>query len=282
MSTNFNFLRAYGIGSSSSPNITIGTSTTSGIFSQLTNQISVSISGTELVRYSSGLTSLFSRLDLNAGNEIRFYNPTDTNYIALKAPTAVTTQTLTLPANPGTIRQAIITNGAGGILSFGDPIAGSLRSVSTEISVSGATAPTTGQVLTATSSTSATWQSIPSSPASIVFDTSSTVATETITTTGNVFASSISVGSGTYWVVFSTNVSGNANNVRMTVAISANGVADTVSTRQIQLRTSGFAEAIGTQAILVNPVTINVIGTRTAAGTSITFGNRNIVVLKLA
>lgn len=282
MSTNFNFLRTYGIGSSSSPNITLGTSTTSGIFSQLTNQISVSISGTELVRYSSGLTALFSRLDLNSGNEMRFYNTANTNYVALKSPSAVTTQTLTLPANPGTVRQAIITDGAGGILSFGDPVAGSLRSASTEISVSGATAPTTGQVLTATSSTSATWQSIPSLPASIVFNTDSSTVTQTITTTGNVFASSISVGSGTYWVVFSTNVSGNANNVQMNVSISANGTATAVSTRQMQLRTSGFAESIGTQAILVNPVTINVIGTRTANGTSITFGNRNIVVLKLA
>lgn len=141
MSANYRFLRTYGTGSSSVPNIVVGSGITSGIFSALTGEISVSISGTELMKYSAGVSALTARFDMKSGNEIRFYNPTNVNYFALKAPTAIDTQTYTLPATAGTVRQVVVTDGAG-VLSFGDPIAGSLRSATTEVSVSGATAPT--------------------------------------------------------------------------------------------------------------------------------------------
>jgi hypothetical protein len=51
-----------------------------------------------------------------------------------------------------------VANGGTGVTTTDNTVAGKLKSATTEVSISAATAPSNGQVLTATSSTVATWQ----------------------------------------------------------------------------------------------------------------------------
>lgn len=71
-----------------------------------------------------------------------------------------------------------------------DRTASGLRSATTVVSVSGATAPTSGQVLTATSGTAATWQS---SATSVLVQTASTSIAADTTTTSTTFVDLITI-----------------------------------------------------------------------------------------
>ena len=75
----------------------------------------------------------------------------------------LTSPTLTTPAL-GTPASGVMTNATGTATGLTSGITNALKSATTTVDVSAATAPSSGQVLTATSSTAATWQT-PSAPA---------------------------------------------------------------------------------------------------------------------
>ena len=97
-----------------------------------------------------------------------------------------------------------------------DRTASGIRTATTVVSVSGATAPTTGQALVATSGTAATWQTI--APAVTVAE-----ATGAITTSSGTDAAmtsmTITPAAGTYLVWFSGDISHSANGGTISTSI---------------------------------------------------------------
>jgi hypothetical protein len=78
-----------------------------------------------------------------------------------------------------------VVNGGTGVTTTANTVAGKLKSATTDVSVSGATAPSNGQVLMATSSTTATWQTPAPATASAVAPTIVVVSGPTQTTAVN-------------------------------------------------------------------------------------------------
>ena len=76
-----------------------------------------------------------------------------------------TSPTLVTPAlgTPSALVATNLTGTAASLTAGVSTLTNALKSATTTVSVSGATAPSTGQVLTATSGTAATWQAIPAS-----------------------------------------------------------------------------------------------------------------------
>ena len=69
----------------------------------------------------TGVVQASSDIQTNAQSGIRFADSDSSNYVLLRAPSAVATNvTLTLPADDGTANQVLTTDGAG-VLTFGDP-----------------------------------------------------------------------------------------------------------------------------------------------------------------
>lgn len=80
----------------------------------------------------SGLTYDETNKNLTVGNELRLSDDDASNYIALKAPSSLTSNvTLTLPGNDGDANQVLITDGSGG-LSWSTPSAGTSLTLSTQ------------------------------------------------------------------------------------------------------------------------------------------------------
>ncbi len=92
--------------------------------------------------------------------EMKFYEApaNGTNYLTLKVPAAITnTITFTWPDSDGDPNDALLTDGAG-VMSWGSVAAGFLKTTSAAVDVESSAAPVTGDVLIATSATTATWQ----------------------------------------------------------------------------------------------------------------------------
>lgn len=106
-----------------------------------------------------------------------------------------------------------------------DRTASGLRSATTVVDVSAAAAPTTGQVLTATSGTAATWQT-PSSGATLSTSEANATTNATTTSTTDVLMTSMTLtpGAGTWLAMFSGAFSNNVNGSGVNISLYVNGV----------------------------------------------------------
>ena len=145
-----------------------------------------------------------------------------------------TSPTLVTPAL-GTPSAVVLTNATGTAASLTAGVANGLKSATTTVAVSAATAPTTGQVLTATSSTAAAWQTASSGPATGLLSATTTVAVSAATapTSGQVLMATSGVAAS-WQAVTATGLA----SATTTVAVSA-ATAPTVG--QVLTATSSTA-----------------------------------------
>jgi phage-related tail fiber protein len=153
---------------------------------------------------------------------------------AYEAGTGLTRTKKSLAVNYGTTNDtACIGNDA---RLSDDRTGAGLRSATTVVSVSGATAPSSGQVLTATANNNATWQTPSASGAVSV---SQVTNTNTHTSSSGTYAlldsQTATPGAGNYMVWFSTNVSHSASNGIVYISIFSNGVQIAESERKLVL-----------------------------------------------
>jgi hypothetical protein len=117
-----------------------------------------------------------------------------------------------------------------------DKTASGLRSATTVVAVSSASAPSAGQVLTATANNAANWQTPSASGAVSV---SQVTNTNTHTSSSGTYAlldsQTATPGAGNYMVWFSTNVSHSASNGIVYISIFSNGVQIVESERKLVL-----------------------------------------------
>ena len=158
-----------------------------------------------------------------------------------------------------------------------DRTASDLRTATTIVSVSAATAPTAGQALVATGPTVATWQNFP-----IVTHVDISSATTTASTTDVLMASMTATpAAGTYMVWFSGDIKNNSNARTMTMSIYVNGALYTGSERANVIAQSADIHNF----ICMTHVTVNgsqaIEGRwRTSAGTA-TNTNRQLYYMKV-
>ncbi len=210
------------------------------------------------------------------------------------AATQTTTQSLTIP-NVGAA-DSFVTNNTTATLT-NKTITGStntieataLRSATTAVVVNGATAPTAGQVLTATSGTAANWQS-PSSVfgtqlSTVTLASASTNSTTLITVPGaGLPLSTGAVPAGTYLVEWTCNVSVNATNNTMTLSHRTSlGIlppAQNGETQTYRVPLSGLKFGSARRAIIVlgSADTINVDLFISLSNGSGTFTLTNLVI----
>ncbi len=160
-----------------------------------------------------------------------------------------------------------------------------LHSATTTIDVSSATAPTTGQVLTATSSTAATWQTT----SATITNSSITATTDTSTTSSSytlINSMTTTPASGTYLVSFSS--SGNSTNTGADAnyALFNDGTIIQHTERNLNYgggsHASGFDSALHTQAITtVNGSQAIEVKYKRSAGT-FAVHERSLILLKLS
>jgi len=116
--------------------------------------------GINLAHKGTGAISISNTVTAQSG-KIRLLEAGDngSNHVLLSAPLVLSADlNFELPGVDGTVNQALLTDGAG-TLSFGDAVAGFLRTTSTIIDVESSAAPASaGYALISTASTSATWQ----------------------------------------------------------------------------------------------------------------------------
>jgi hypothetical protein len=124
-----------------------GLSLTSGVTGTL--PVANGGTGTTVTAYCSLISNVTGTLPVaNGGTGVT--TSTGTGSVVLSTSPTLTTPTLTTPT--------LGTPSSGDLSSCTNAIAYGIQSASTVVSVSGATAPSNGKVLTATSSTTATWQ----------------------------------------------------------------------------------------------------------------------------
>lgn len=193
---------------------------------------------------------------------------TDTNTITMSNKT-LTSPTLTTPAL-GTPASGVMTNVTGTAASLTSGITLALKSATTTVDVSAATAPSSGQVLTATSSTTATWQTQSGVAPKTVFSTIFEYINDRIT-------SLTVVGTGTG----ATSANGYLINPGSTATSSANALWSMTASQgsALQLGSPFFSAIINCQSI--NAATNSGqffigIGNMTVAGAGITFTGRHI------
>jgi hypothetical protein len=121
-----------------------------------------------------------------------------------------------------------------------DRTASGLRSASTIVSVSAATAPSAGQVLTATANNAATWQGI--TPTVTATDTTGTITTAS---TSDVLATGLTVtpAAGTYEVWFCGDVSNNTSTTNVFTSVYSGGSQVAASQRQYSRATTAVTSA---------------------------------------
>lgn len=154
-----------------------------------------------------------------------------------------------------------------------------LFSATTTVGVSSATAPSTGQVLTATSASAADWET-PANSAIMNFNAISqtpftTSSTSYVTITGMSITPAIP---GTYLVIFDTSYGPSNNNNLFSVAIFLNGTVVTDSVRQY----GDTAYVCIPMSTVVNWTTGAIEARLSTSGQSVTLNNRAMNVLRLA
>lgn len=135
-----------------------------------------------------------------------------------------------------------------------DRTASGLRTATTVVSISGATAPTTGQILTATSSTNATWQNA-GAAGNVYKQSKFAEVTADTTTTSTTFVGLLSINITTddgYLIIHSASSSSCSSANRQ---IFFQVLVDSVAKRGYAVRLSGANNAEGSAVVIRVPVT---------------------------
>ena len=201
--------------------------------------------------------------------------------------TIVNTGTLTLPtttdtlvgrSTTDTLTNKIITDTSNNVA------AKSLLSATTNIDVFSADAPTAGQVLTATSATSATWQNMNSGSSLIAYDAIDTSTSTTSNSFATINGMSETLTGGIYYVIFSASgrLSSSSASAEISVYVDNTLSSGTARFYGPGSTLGGIAPAgLQTQAVVTinNGSNIN-IRYRTSNGT-FTIYSRNMVIFKV-
>lgn len=152
-------------------------------------------------------------------------------------------------------------------------------SASTTVDVSAATAPSSGQILTATSGTTANWQ-VPSNSAIQNYTvTSSTTFTSSSTSYVSITGMTITPNDpGRYLVFFNTSFGPSSSNTLFSVAIFLNGVLVSDSVRQY----GDTAYVCIPMSTVVDWTTGTIEARLKTSGTAITLNNRSLVLIRLS
>lgn len=231
--------------------------------------------------YINFLTQASCRFNDDAGGE----------YVALKAPTGVTTHTLILPAAQGAA-STVLTNDGSGNLSWGSALTTSLAQYFTFVGNSGGVATAANTALLGDISATIVSQSYTvTNAAPGVFTVAAAPATGTncyLTATQNGFTANT-----TYWV---TNVSGTTFKLATTLANAVAGTNITSSgTTAGTVVSGGFVDTVGTKGVVTNSsatagyvgevisstnVTSNVTGSTTAvsAGSTANYTDSGLTI----
>jgi len=158
-------------------------------------------------------------------------------------------------------------------------------SATTTVDVSAATAPTAGQVLTATSGTAATWQTFTSSLSSSLI-TDDPNASTTSGTYNTITSMTVTPSSGTYIITFSSSGNGSFNGADMNYAIFVAGVIVQNTERNLNFggaaSVNGFDSALYTQTIAaVNGSQVVDVRYKTNSGT-FTVHKRSMMLIKVS
>jgi hypothetical protein len=144
-------------------------------------------------------------------------------------------------------------------------VAKSLHSATTTIDVSSATAPTSGQVLTATSGTMATWQSA----GNINIDAQHAVSTTTTSTTSSTYVdmdtmtlTTSNTSATTYQLTFSCTIRNSATNSYIYIILNIDGVDLPATNRSIYIKTAGANRNLATSCLAVNLANAKIIKIR--------------------
>jgi hypothetical protein len=143
--------------STTTPAITLSTTVT-GLLKGNGTAITAATAGSDYVTAASTNTFTNKTYDTaGTGNSFKVNGTAITAVTGTGNVVLATSPTLTTPAL-GTPSALVATNATGTATGLTSGITNALKSATTTVNVSSATAPTSGQVLTATSSTAATWQ----------------------------------------------------------------------------------------------------------------------------
>lgn len=162
--------------------------------------------------------------------------------------------------------------------------ANNLRSATTSISISAATAPTIGQILTATSGTAATWQT-PAGGGGVTTAEFTSAVTSSTTSTSYVIIDSLltTPAAGTYVVIFSCSCNGDQTNSQLEFAIHSNGTEIVSSHRFQNYAISNSMKTMINNVVTQAVVTVNGgeqidVRYRTNAGTLIIYERSMIII----
>lgn len=182
------------------------------------------------------------------------------------------TDTLTTLTATQTLTNKTLTSNTNNVTATG------LFSATTTVNVNASAAPTAGQVLTATSSTAATWQT-PTSLSILNYNaTESTQVNMTSTSFTTIGAMTITPSiTGTYLVIFDTSFFGNDTNL-VRIAIYNNGSQVTDSVRQL-----GDTQYNAAMTSTVINWTTGAVEARAAvtSGSTVPFYNRALHLLRI-
>ena len=158
-----------------------------------------------------------------------------------------------------------------------------LFSATTTVNVSSAVAPTTGQVLTATSGTAATWQTAVSVGASAIYVTSSAITSTTSITYVTLNAMTTTPAAGTYIVFFSCSTNTDAADAQNDFSLHVDGVEQPVTTRFQNYDTvnamKNIRNTVSTHGIItVNGAQVVDVRYRTDTGTLTVYARSMILI----
>ena len=147
--------------------------------------------------------------------------------------------------------------------------ANALYSATTTVSVSGATAPTTGQILTAINSTSANWQTLSATTAAGL-----TTLTTTVNISGQAAPSAGQVLTATSSTVAGWSTPSSSSNATTVAIVDDTSTAATMYPVWVTGTTGNYAEKTSTTKLTFNPSTGNLFATNLSVGdTVVTLAN---------